>query len=111
MTQDVGADPTVGSPDFITCTLCGEEIVCLLCGEGACSGFVGTVPEDYEEDMMDDLPEESTSEEYEMQYFQLEEDYDDEEDLMESVEVDACTGTRSAFLPSEFALNVHEQVC
>jgi DNA-directed RNA polymerase II subunit RPB9 len=89
VTQDVGADPTVGSPDFVTCTLCGEEIVCFLCGQGACSGFVGSVPEDYEEDTTDDLSGEDISEECEMQDLYLDENYDDEEDSMESVEVDA----------------------
>lgn len=89
MTQDVGADPTVGSPDFVTCTLCGEAIVCFLCGQGACSGFVSSVPEDYEEDTMDDLSGEDISEECEMQDLSLAKYYDDEEDSMESVEMDA----------------------
>ena len=42
MTQDVGADPTVGlsaatapAPLF-TCTLCGDDIRCADCGVAAC---------------------------------------------------------------------------
>lgn len=38
MTQDVGADPTVGLPDF--CTLCGQEILCFLCGDECCVELV-----------------------------------------------------------------------
>lgn len=36
VTQDVGSDPTVCSPDFFSlpgfCTLCGSEIACSKCG-------------------------------------------------------------------------------
>jgi DNA-directed RNA polymerase II subunit RPB9 len=32
VTQDVGADPTVGLPGF--CTLCGQEMACEICGLG-----------------------------------------------------------------------------
>ncbi|MCJ1405606.1 hypothetical protein MMC11_008834 [Xylographa trunciseda] len=65
VTQDVGADPTVGLPDFCTCTLCGEELICLTCGEAACTGFLGIAPGDYEEDLMEDASEDNTSEEFE----------------------------------------------
>ena len=40
VTQDVAADPTVRLPDFYTCTLCGQEIICTICVEEYCSGFV-----------------------------------------------------------------------
>ena len=42
VTQDVGSDPTVGGPDFdfVTCTLCGVEVVCEVCGQSGCSGFI-----------------------------------------------------------------------
>ena len=55
VTQDVGADPTVGSPDSCTCTLCGEELLCSICGEAACTGSLGAVvvPVEIEEDMSD----------------------------------------------------------
>ncbi|KAJ5888696.1 hypothetical protein N7495_008737 [Penicillium taxi] len=37
VTQDVGSDPTVCVPDFLSlagfCTLCGEETACAVCGE------------------------------------------------------------------------------
>ena len=65
VTQDVGADPTVGLPNFCTCILCGEELVCLMCGKAACTGLVGIAPGDYEEDLMEDASEVDTSEEFE----------------------------------------------
>ncbi|MCJ1379002.1 hypothetical protein MMC17_002101 [Xylographa soralifera] len=65
VTQDVGADPTVGLPDFCICTLCGAELICLMCGQAACTGFVGIAPGDYEEDLMEDASEDDTSEEFE----------------------------------------------
>ncbi len=43
VTQDVGADPTVGDPnsDYFACTLCGEELVCETCGGSDCFLIVG----------------------------------------------------------------------
>ena len=67
VTQDVGSDPTVGLPDFCTCTLCGEELVCSECAEAACTGFVafalGASDDGYEENVMEDPSEDETSEE------------------------------------------------
>ncbi len=43
VTQDVGSDPTVCSPesDLVPfCTLCGEQIKCSVCGEEDCEGMV-----------------------------------------------------------------------
>lgn len=41
VTQDVGSDPTVGSPESASddnnpccCTMCGETLACVVCGEG-----------------------------------------------------------------------------
>ena len=76
VTQDVGADPTVGLPDFCTCTLCGEQLICLMCGEAACTGLVGVVPGDYEEDLMEDASEEETSEEFESDEEESMDNYD-----------------------------------
>ena len=90
VTQDVGADPTVGLPEFCTCTLCGEEIVCFGCGQATCAGFV--VPEDYEEDLMEDFSEENTSEGNELSDLHLDEDYDEPEESMEGVEADVEYG-------------------
>lgn len=70
VTQDVGSDPTVGEPEFFTCTLCGEELLCSTCGEASCTGFVGAVPEHYDEDSVGDMSE-GVSEVF---------DYPDEED-------------------------------
>ena len=79
VTQDVGSDPTVGtdlaaairvislpssynnatcdgegamaeSPDFFTCTLCGEEILCDFCGEESEEESLGNEPGEYEDD-------------------------------------------------------------
>ena len=36
VTQDVGADPTVGLPDF--CTLCGQKLSCEVCGMSSSGG-------------------------------------------------------------------------
>lgn len=89
VTQDVGADPTVGLPEFCVCTLCGEEIVCFLCGQAPSTGYVHLVPEDYEEDIMEDLSSIGTSDADESpmrELRDLDEDYNDEGDEMEGVE-------------------------
>lgn len=49
VTQDVGADPTVGLPDFSFCTLCGQEVVCPICGEEIDDS--DAMSDEYEEDM------------------------------------------------------------
>ncbi|KAL9104586.1 MAG: hypothetical protein Q9187_008883, partial [Circinaria calcarea] len=67
VTQDVGADPTVGLPDF--CTLCGQEILCFICGDECCVELVclslandGKSPLDEEtEEEENKLPEERDS--------------------------------------------------
>ena len=85
VTQDVGSDPTVGLPDFCTCTLCGEELVCFMCGEAACTGFVGVAPgasdDEYEENIMEDPSEDETSEEYHVTGESAEEEVEDESDV------------------------------
>ena len=48
VTQDVGADPTVGLPDF--CTLCGQELSCEVCGMGCCGGSTRTEDSEGEAD-------------------------------------------------------------
>lgn len=50
VTQDVGADPTVGLFNF--CTLCGQELLCAICGEGT-SG-VGILSDEGRTDMDDE---------------------------------------------------------
>ncbi|MCJ1478154.1 hypothetical protein MMC13_006830 [Lambiella insularis] len=77
VTQDVGSDPTVGEPESCTCTLCGEELVCATCGEAACTGFVGVVSEDYDEDLMDDMSEDAS---------EVFDHMDEEDDSMEGLE-------------------------
>ena len=67
VTQDVGADPTVGIPDF--CTLCGQEILCFICGDECCVELVclsmaqtGNFPlKEEEEEEENELPEERGS--------------------------------------------------
>jgi DNA-directed RNA polymerase II subunit RPB9 len=55
VTTDVGADPTVGLPDF--CTYCGEQIICTVCGLPHDSGFVDEerpqTPQADDQDMLD----------------------------------------------------------
>ena len=95
VTQDVGADPTVGLPEFCTCTLCGEEIVCFLCGQAPSTGYVRLIPEDYEEDMMEDLSSlDSSSISSPMRELHLDEDYNEEGDEMEGIEVDPKHGDK-----------------
>ena len=87
VTQDVGSDPTVGLPDFCTCTLCGDELLCFVCGEAACTGFVGFAlaanDEDYEENIMEDPSEDETSEESQNdgECVEVEVDVEDESDV------------------------------
>ena len=56
VTQDVGSDPTVGSPDF--CTLCGQEVVCFYCGGDECCGSTG-FEEVEDEDMLEEVETDS----------------------------------------------------
>lgn len=42
VTQDVGADPTVGhnESDYYFCGMCGDEIMCTECGVEGCPGLL-----------------------------------------------------------------------
>ena len=61
MTQDVGADPTVGLPDF--CTLCGQEILCFICGDECCVELVCLYLDDNADSPLEEAEEEENGEE------------------------------------------------
>ena len=43
VTQDVGADPTVGLSNFSTSTFCGEKLLCVVYEEQNCKGFLSQI--------------------------------------------------------------------
>ncbi len=61
VTQDVAADPTVGSPDDL-CLLCGQEIQCGICGQGV-GGLRwsddGECHDDFDDDFGDDFDDDN----------------------------------------------------